>query len=226
MPNYVKNIIRFYGDKKRIIELQNHVMNITNKFDFNSIIPMPPSLKIESGSKQETAKKFAMLRKEKGKNWKRTAEFKKLAEGFDKTYTVVGEKFNVVSSRTYEEWADIGDRYILNKELYGAETWYDWCVEHWGTKWNACDASWRNYDCVEFDTAWSMPEPVYRCMAKLFPDVHFEVEFADEDIGSNCGTVTYEGDDIVVDYIEDDEFACEVWGYDYDEWKDEQEEYE
>lgn len=65
----------------------------------------------------------------------------------------------------------------------------DFARKHWGTKWNACDAS-ADVDAgtAEFDTAWSCPNPVFEALSKKFPDDLIEVTFADEDIGSNCGT--------------------------------------
>ncbi|MEC6909646.1 hypothetical protein VXS04_18445 [Photobacterium piscicola] len=42
---------------------------------------------------------------------------------------------------------------------------------------------------IRFQSAWSMPEPSYRAMSKRFPDVVFYVQYADEDIGSNCGEI-------------------------------------
>ena len=48
----------------------------------------------------------------------------------------------------------------------------------------------------------------------MFPDVGIRVEYADEDIGSNCGRYIME-DGEVVEYEEyDGPEACEVWGYD------------
>lgn len=42
---------------------------------------------------------------------------------------------------------------------------------------------------IRFDTAWCMPEPVYHAMASRFPHLDFEIRYADEDLGSNCGRV-------------------------------------
>lgn len=52
---------------------------------------------------------------------------------------------------------------------------YDWCVEHWGTKWNAnpedivTDHDGMG-DVAEyyFDTAWSPPEGIYEELVKKF----------------------------------------------------------
>lgn len=71
--------------------------------------------------------------------------------------------------------------------------WYTWHNEYWGTKWNAYDS----YTIVNkssiifvFSTAWSMPYPVIRQLELL--GYEFELKYADEDYGSNCGILTYE----------------------------------
>jgi len=67
----------------------------------------------------------------------------------------------------------------------------DFARKHWGTKWNAYD---QTVDAAagtaQFDTAWSCPTPVFEALSKKFPDERIEVQFADEDIGSNCGSFT------------------------------------
>ena len=69
---------------------------------------------------------------------------------------------------------------VINK--YGETTWYDWCVENWGTKWNACEVQVSDYT-IEFSTAWAFAEPVMRKLAELCAkhSVDFEGEWADED---------------------------------------------
>lgn len=67
---------------------------------------------------------------------------------------------------------------------------YEWCRDHWGTKWDAYDIGF-DYDSVYFQTAWSTPLPIWAELSKRFPDLRLEVEYADEDIGSNCGRLAY-----------------------------------
>lgn len=70
--------------------------------------------------------------------------------------------------------------------------WYRWHLNNWGTKWNAYDSyvevgkTWVRF---VFSTAWSMPYPVYKQLTLLGFD--FEVRYADEDYGSNCGKLIY-----------------------------------
>jgi len=80
---------------------------------------------------------------------------------------------------------------LENIRLHGHPTWYGWSTEHWGTKWNAYQIVERAPNVIEFQTAWSTPLPVFKTLASRFPDVEFVVEFADEDFGSNQGTLLF-----------------------------------
>ena len=69
----------------------------------------------------------------------------------------------------------------------------------WGTKWNAYDqAVDQEAGIARFDTAWSFPEPVLLAVSEQFPDAAIEVRYADEDIGSNCGSATLLGGKAIV----------------------------
>lgn len=68
---------------------------------------------------------------------------------------------------------------------------YEWCCEHWGTKWNAYGQKRLGPTSVYFETAWSAPEPVMDALAAKFPDVPFMLEYADEAFGHNTGILRY-----------------------------------
>ena len=64
-------------------------------------------------------------------------------------------------------------------------------------------------------------------LSEMFSDVTITHYYADEDIGYNCGKFVYKNG-IKEDMTEfgdgSDEatrFACDVWGYDYDEYLEE-----
>ena len=82
-----------------------------------------------------------------------------------------------------------GDLGPDERKKYGADNWYDWSVEHWGTKWNAYEVWWGD-DVVEFNTAWSSVPKIVRALSKRFPDVKMDYQLADEDIGYNVGSIT------------------------------------
>jgi hypothetical protein len=76
------------------------------------------------------------------------------------------------------------------EKLFGNNTWYEWCIEHWGTKWNAIcedeDKQKCTGDTIYFQTAWSgVLKLIYHLSAK-FREVCFIYEFSDEDFGYNC----------------------------------------
>lgn len=101
------------------------------------------------------------------------------------------------------------------RAMYGENNWYDWSINNWGTKWNS------NYSSVDaenrtftFETAWSAPVKVINRLSREFPDVKIVHEYADEDIGCNCGTIVYKGGEILSKIDGDDDFACRMWGFD------------
>lgn len=56
------------------------------------------------------------------------------------------------------EMFSMGQIYVDNYKKYGATTWYNWCIDNWGTKWNALGTGkWIDDDTITFKTAWSAP---------------------------------------------------------------------
>lgn len=58
---------------------------------------------------------------------------------------------------------------------------YEWCIENWGTKWNALDAQADRVDennfSVWFDTAWSPPIPIIHAMSEKFPTLEITMHY-------------------------------------------------
>jgi hypothetical protein len=88
----------------------------------------------------------------------------------------VPESLHIVAGRvgddTDPEQIKLQEQTMNNLSVYGYATWYDFCVNKWGTKWDV-DA----YDTVEyddahdkrgitfgFDSAWSPPTGVYEAL--------------------------------------------------------------
>ena len=59
--------------------------------------------------------------------------------------------------------------------------WYDWSVENWGTKWDACEPHINHNDidyfCVSFESAWSPPIAWIDNIMQDFPDLSFTLEY-------------------------------------------------
>lgn len=54
------------------------------------------------------------------------------------------------------------------KAKYGYESWYDWNIAHWGTKWDLCEPSFTRVDdntiVIHCQTAWSPPINAFETM--------------------------------------------------------------
>ncbi len=87
---------------------------------------------------------------------------------------------------------------LRNKRSCGHFNTLDFARDMWGTKWNAYDQV-IDLDAGElsFDTAWSCPIPVLTELSKLHPGEEITVRYADEDTGSNCGTVKLKDGEVV-----------------------------
>lgn len=107
-------------------------------------------------------------------------------------------------------------------EYYKEKGWYEWNRRYWGTKWDASDVELigeeEGYIEFTFQTPWSAPFPVFERLRYLYPRLSIEVIFADEDWGTNCGTLTLKGGGVIdEEYPEGDEayeFARKVWEVD------------
>ena len=97
-----------------------------------------------------------------------------------------------------------GNLGMKERELYGANNWYDWSIANWGTKWNACSPN-RYGNTLEFNTAWGLCEPVLEKLAELCYEhkVTFSGYFCDEDWGSsNKGYLEAYDGEFYADYVD------------------------
>ncbi|WP_303838747.1 LPD28 domain-containing protein [Ruminococcus flavefaciens] len=100
---------------------------------------------------------------------------------------------------------------IRERELYGENNWYDWRIGNWGTKWNSYGYTENtNFQDgkIKFLTAWSAPHPILQKLSEMFPDVKMEHEWADEDIGMNCGRYVYYDGERVEEYFPGSQKEC------------------
>lgn len=70
----------------------------------------------------------------------------------------------------------------------GSMTWYEWSVDNWSTKWNACnshhDHKEGNTNVVyRFDTAWGPPVNWYEKVIGAYPDLDFDLEWSEGGMG-------------------------------------------
>lgn len=83
-----------------------------------------------------------------------------------------------------EDYHGTETRTMKNGEEYRVGgNWYEWNLEHWGTKWNSCNTDASDLvdnGVVSFQTAWCPPEPIMISLAKMYPTFHFEWTFLEE----------------------------------------------
>jgi hypothetical protein len=77
-----------------------------------------------------------------------------------------------------KEW--IEHQKAVNKSLHGAEDWYTWCINNWGTKWGCYEGHFNEDDnggSYSFSTAWSpVRNSVMYELLKDIPDLCYEWE--------------------------------------------------
>ncbi len=221
MSKNVTNSITFEGKNERIVEMLETV-KIDNyrrgSIDFNKLIPRPASLNIEEGSDTNEGlkayKEFIEVYKLKGKMTKE--ELLSIPEEKEKIFLRMRKDIPLST------WK-LGRTAYRNLLQYGAPTWYEWDMQNWGTKWNAYiyeeGEDYSQSKEIRFDTANTAPHPVLKKLSQMYPDIEITHEWADEDIGVNCGRRKYLAGEIKEQYIpqpgrEAKEFAARVKGVD------------
>ncbi len=132
MPNHVENIISLSGNEQEIQRMLKRIKSDMfggGTVDFDKIIPMPESLNIESGTRTDRGLRAY-------RDFIEVYTFGRSAKDALKALEDIPEKSEEIFLRQRtdirrEEWA-LGKTAWNNIRQYGAPTWYDWCIEHWG----------------------------------------------------------------------------------------------
>ena len=216
MPNDITNILSFSGDPEAIRNMLDAIKDDEEGYgsiDFDKILPMPPELNIESGSRTTDGLNAYIA----------FAEIYTLGQETDKVDLLNIPKKSEdaflrrrtdIDPRTWE----LGRQAFQNMQKYGTPTWYEWHSRHWGTKWNAYDCNLSGND-LSFLTAWNAPHPIIQKLSEQLPDIRIHHAWADEDIGINCGYRDYLGGTVTDEWLpyerkESIEFAAEVLNFD------------
>lgn len=217
MPNWIQNNLKFDASDE---EMQNILEAIKDdekgigSIDFNKITPMPESLGIECGS--NTDKGLRMVKE----FLESLPEDIANQEGFyDELIEYLHDRGKDLPEEDRKIW-ELGVTAVDNINRYDAPTWYEWAYQNWGTKWSAnkCRLDKEN-KTLHFQTAQRAPFPVILKLSAMFPSIQMNLEFADENIGHNCGRVVFKNGDIKEVYKPEEgreafEFSADVWDYD------------
>jgi len=94
-----------------------------------------------------------------------------------------------------------GDLGPEESQRYGKNNWRDWCITHWGTKWDA-DATLTNETpdilAYGFESAWSPPVAWLTKVARDFPRLRFTLSYYEPGMGF-AGTAIAEQGKLIVD---------------------------
>ena len=208
MPNWVLSKINASN------EVINALKNDKGEIDFNTVLPRPAIFKefgefipvILRSDLENLVKHLNAKDKENG--------LEPLSERLANTPADKLAEVEKQARESIEREAVIIDKIDAKdlalqaycKLITGSSDPLDWSTEHWGTKWNATEV--------------------------IIDDKYLEiisVEYADEDLGYNCGSFSVKNGVIINDYLNTDNveyevsrrFACELWGYNPDEEDDE-----
>lgn len=172
MPNHITNRLTIIGTEEQVKQVTEAIKGEREDqfIDFNKISPIPKELEnTQSPSKIISQKEY-------------DEQEKRIAEG---NLTDNEKNFGLSRGLTPE----LANEY---RKKFGYADWYNWQIENWGTKWNAYEQV-QVENVIEFQTAWSTPFALLVNLSRLFPEVTFEVRYADEDFGYNVGEYTLLG---------------------------------
>lgn len=200
MPNHVQNCLTF-NDSISVDDIHQFMCDELGNISFQKIHPMPKALDDDAF----------------------TPEMIKAADQLIDDQYVNLEGFSQEDQILIRERLDsVLQLYSLSQSplLESRSYWYRWRLAHWGTKWEAYQhEKISDPRTFKFWTAWSAPIEIYQQLADRFGDDAFCVDFADEDLGNNCGQITVHGNNLVIEEFDDPRvMACEIWGCDYDEF--------
>lgn len=173
MPNHITNRLTIIGTEEQVKQVREAIKGEREDqfIDFNKIAPIPKEL-------EGTQSPLRIISQKEYDEQERRIRENDLTDN---------EK-NWGLSRGLTQ--KLADEY---REKFGHADWYGWQIENWGTKWNAYDQCSIDENVIEFQTAWSTPHSLLVNLSELFPEVTFEVRFADEDFGYNVGEFTLFG---------------------------------
>ena len=159
MPNWVANILEIRAEGAKLHEILSaikHDDGILGSIDFNKLIPMPKDLDLTEGSiTDQSIEAFlsALVTNMQKAVVLSDMDRKTMSEYCHAATRVFGRSFfkknpnihlsekdiaerSEKNNMSVDAFLALGKKYLDNQFSYGAPTWYHWCIENWGTKWN------------------------------------------------------------------------------------------
>lgn len=178
MPNWAFNELTVSGSSTEVERFRNNVETINSVFAMQAIVPCPNELTcVSAGSNGDIG--YAVYFAD---NWEKIAGYTWVKEKLTEFDLLDVEHFRKAFRENIDKndyYYNDGKRYSDNFQKYGSPTWYEWCIKHWGTKWDVQDpvrvdeGSCKIY--YRFDTAWGGAWAFYKKASELYPTLKFEV---------------------------------------------------
>ncbi|MFD2232867.1 hypothetical protein [Phaeospirillum tilakii] len=182
MPNDLTTLCIVTGPAPALLAFRNRCLRVPDGggpgsivLDFQAILPMPEAL-IDTTRSGETAIAIEALT---GQTPDTIGAGSALATDWarERDLTTL-EQLRAHLEENRPELLAAARRCLAAFAATGHYSWYDWCLEHWGTKWNCyafkeVSATPDRYE-FRFDTAWGFPTPIFRRLAADFPELTFE----------------------------------------------------
>lgn len=223
MPNHITNRLTVKTEGERLEEILAAIQSDSigrGSIDFNKLIPMPESLNIESGSKTDRAISVYLTALNlhspnmgcEKMEYNQLLELRDRINGSDTFYKFQCEMSPEELSKVtqycpLDEMLALGKTAVDNFIQYGSIDWYQWCNKNWGTKWNAYGYDYIGIpsrdNVLTYLTAWDGVPELMAALSSRFPDVEFQYEYADEDVGTNVGRVDFLGGETIYEDIPD-----------------------
>ncbi len=209
MPNWCTNKLVVSGEPSTVKAISELIgLESERVMDFDRVIPMPPSLKITSGSSTYYGLEILegdwrwlltvgwfkdRLLEIYGREPESREDLIQMLETVDQQPAAQGKSHQVLFNTNLTE-ARIAQN---NRIQYGHTDWYDWSIDNWGTKWNAGDVTQDHIGdrgfIIYFDTAWSPPVPVIEALIARFPEADIRLSYMEPGVGF-AGEVNSNGD--------------------------------
>lgn len=213
MPNWTGNTLTIIGSTEdlnlfeadRLAALKANDCSPEQIITFNMVLPMPKELVGTSSPRPRTEEEIRRIAKHN--NWS------------DESL-----QYNLDKALTPEDAVRLDEL----KAKYGADNWYDWCNNNWGTKWDACHAAHERMPYVvaganskdrvtiSFDTAWAAPEQVIHALVRKYPNLNFVHSYSYEGEENTDFTVDYRLNEGVLEAM----VSISTEMTDYEPWED------
>lgn len=164
LDSSVKNIVKLVGDPNAVKKTMNELLNNNDKFTFDTFAPMPTEL-IGTSPMQE------VLPNKK----------------YEETMIDIRGKMDMGLIHEHEVLPISLDTHKKLIHNYGYSNWYDWAMNHWGTKWGPYESGKLSDNEFSFYTVNATPHVAMVKMSMKYPKIEFRVRYADEDMGYNVG---------------------------------------